>query len=344
MLRRIARRTPRCAGAGTLPAARAAIRDLLVARPALSPAVRRAVDEHARAGSPRRTRGHPSTPEAGISALRELLSRSCPKFPRGHSCGRPALKSARRLALEVGIIATLCRGRSECRARPNWRRSPTPSVRRPTFGWTLDDDVLFVEVHASSRDDPPKVLADNGDDASGMPINRLDGHSSSLRSPVLHFEDSRLWHSTGYGSQRAGRRGWPRPLIRAVREINEDSLSRANAFVVADGMGGHAAGDVASRTALDVMSRLDEAPSAPVHCARRWRRLIGPWSTMGARTQARAAWARPLPVWRSWTSAEPHTGRSSASVTPGSIGSQKGRCARSPWTIPKFRNSWLRAC
>ncbi|TMP86752.1 serine/threonine-protein phosphatase [Pseudoalteromonas ruthenica] len=55
-----------------------------------------------------------------------------------------------------------------------------------------------------------------------------------------------------------------------VREINEDALvelPQHNVWVVADGMGGHAAGDYASQLVVDVLKRhLDSVGSGNVNC------------------------------------------------------------------------------
>jgi serine/threonine protein phosphatase PrpC len=54
-------------------------------------------------------------------------------------------------------------------------------------------------------------------------------------------------------------RGWSATSVGRVREGNEDSLFQGKkTFAVADGMGGHQAGEIASATALEPVARLDD--------------------------------------------------------------------------------------
>ena len=97
------------------------------------------------------------------------------------------------------------------------------------------------------------------------------------------------------------------------RSANEDSFfARAPVFVVADGMGGAQAGEVASRMAVEAFEPRASRRAAPRSvCAERSARPTARSTTSPARTtRARRAWGRrsprrssTTPRWRSATSA-----------------------------------------
>lgn len=117
--------------------------------------------------------------------------------------------------------------------------------------------------------------------------------------------------------------------VGCVREHNEDSLAVAPPlYVVCDGMGGHAAGEVASEIAVDVIC--DRAPAHPDASA--LGQAVEEANLAIIRAAAKAsdvpAWAVPAPppYWRRISSSSPRW------ATRGPISCTRGRCSSSPAT------------
>ena len=122
-----------------------------------------------------------------------------------------------------------------------------------------------------------------------------------------------------------------------VRTVNEDSfLVAPPVFVVADGMGGHAGGDVASRIVVEEFARLVEEGYDPQRGAEhvaddpRPRRRPGSSSTArGSAPSTRAGTPAPPPWWPcSSTTTAPPSGCSPTSATPASTASPTATSTR----------------
>lgn len=134
-------------------------------------------------------------------------------------------------------------------------------------GWHLTNLSRSAPEAASSRTSDSSVLL--GNDVAHSPAHRCEtpskrgafvGADKSMDDVALPFES--------YGLSHRGR----------VREHNEDNyliLPRSGLWLVADGMGGHEAGEFASATIVEHLSTIGIAASAPDLRARFEDRLVG---------------------------------------------------------------------
>ena len=91
---------------------------------------------------------------------------------------------------------------------------------------------------------------------------------SDLDDGVVGERDPAETHLVGVGAHRVGLRHGAATDVGLVREANEDAyLGRPPVFVVADGMGGHDDGDIASRIVVEEFGRLADAGYDPRRAA-----------------------------------------------------------------------------
>ncbi len=130
-----------------------------------------------------------------------------------------------------------------------------------------------------------------------------------------------------------------------VRTLNEDSvLAVPGLFVVADGMGGHAAGEVASQLAVAEFARLaEQAPAVSVRAedlTETVRRANEHILTAGAERGDRYGMGTTLTgLGVVGGRARASSWRCSTSATRGSTGSPAAGSTSSPWTTRRSRNS-----